>query len=769
VGISIPGAKQTMKKILSFTLCFFLLAGMLTAISPLDPSVSPALAQSSDQRTPTATPASAEALPAADAAITFGQLGMTDTFLYGPYDTLVINYNLPSDWKLDKAATLQLTLTPSFTPGTAAASDKATPYSGGVLYISINGDDMYQIGLSWTGEQTYTFTLPIASLASTRQDGRQEIRFFLNAGTDCEDDGRTDVLIKASSSITLPHSYAAPSTSLSALPKPIYLRTSFAPVPAVVVIPDQPTAGELQAALTTFAGFGHLTQGNLALTMLEAGQVTDETLQTSNLIFVGKAAGLPQLKSVDLPAASSGTDFAADKANADDGIVEMAVSPWNKSNVVLVIGGNSDLGVIKAAQAVSSGTLRPGIASNLTYVADVMDSIDTAATAVDRTLADLGYTSIMLNGIGLQSADVNFTVPAGQVASADSYFTLVYNHSGLLDINSSGLSVYLNGETIGSQSLSGETSSNTSIQISIPSDLVKQGVNTLTLEANLDPADNCSLFAQDNLWVSMSSSSLLHLPLEAAVTVTSPTSNLRNYPYPFIAAPTLKSTTFVLAADAPESWAAAAKIAGDLGYRSSGALTELGVVFGDAVTDEIRQTQDLLIVGQASSLPIISELQADLPAPFENGSDIATERAFRVVYNLPAGTTIGYLELLASPWQADRTIVAALGSTTDGVNMAANALTTSALRSQLGGDFAVVNGSQVLTSDSRLQVGTGNISATIVPVEATPVTVSTQIIQSTIVPDSRPAWLQPTILITGSLVLITLIGLGVAVFTRRKL
>ncbi len=42
-----------------------------------------------------------------------------------------------------------------------------------------------------------------------------------------------------------------------------------------------------------------------------------------------------------------------------------------------MIGGNSDLGVIKAAQAVSSGTLL-WIASNLTYVADVMDSIDTA-------------------------------------------------------------------------------------------------------------------------------------------------------------------------------------------------------------------------------------------------------------------------------------------------------------------------------------------------------------------------------------------------------
>ncbi len=69
-------------------------------------------------------------------------------------------------------------------------------------------------------------------------------------------------------------------------------------------------------------------------------------------------------------------------------------------------------------------------------------------------------------------------------------------------------------------------------------------------------------------------------------------------------------------------------------------------------------------MGQASSLPIISELQADLPAPFEMAA-ICHRTRLPVVYNLPAGTT-SYLELQASPWQSDRTIVAALGSTTDG-------------------------------------------------------------------------------------------------------
>ncbi len=767
--ISTPGAIRPMKKNMPFALCFIILLGMITFISPLNSGVSSAYAQSSVQTTPTVTPTNAASgISSSDNTISFSQLGLTDTFLYGPYDTMTINFSTPSDWLLNDGATIQLTINPSFTPGKSTTTGQVSTYSGGILYVSYNGSASYQIGLTATGLNTITFPIPPSALKSTRQDGRQQIQLFLDAGTDCRDNARTDVLVKATSSIFLPHSYIAPVTDLSALPKPFYMRSSFAPVPAVVVIPDKPSASELQAALTTFAGFSRMSQGNLSLNLIESSQVNTQTQQTSNLIFVGKASGLPSLQTVPLPAASDGTKFSAQGASPDDGIVEMLVSPWNKSNVVLVIGGNSDAAVVKAAQAVSSGTLRPGTSQNLTLVSDVLGSIETPSVAEDRTLADLGYSSVTLNGIGLQSEDINFTVPAGQVAKDGSYLKLIYNNSGLLDFNSSGLTVFLNGETIGSQSLSKDTASNATVQISIPSDSVKQGINILTIEVNLDPSDNCSLFAQDNLWATFSTNSVLHLPLQAASTVVKSATNLGNYPYPFISAPTLKTTTFVVSSNSAASWAAAAQIAANLGKQSSGALIELGTVFGDKVPDAIRQSQDLVVVGQASTLPVISELGPSLPAPFADGSDIATERAFRIVYRLPSGTTIGYLELLPAPWQSERTILAVLGSTPDGLNMAAAALTTSALRSKLGGDFAVVNGSQVLIADSRLQMGTGNISATVVPVASTPEPVSNPITQATVVPDNHPDWMLPTILGTLGLILVTLIGLGVFVFSRRK-
>jgi hypothetical protein len=81
----------------------------------------------------------------------------------------------------------------------------------------------------------------------------------------------------------------------------------------------------------------------------------------------------------------------------------------------------------------------------------------------------------------------------------------------------------------------------------------------------LDPADNCSLFAQDNLWVSMSSSSLLHLAARSRCDGDFTDQQSSQLPLSVYCCADLEVNHFCLAADAPESWAAAAKIAGDLG------------------------------------------------------------------------------------------------------------------------------------------------------------------------------------------------------------
>jgi cellulose synthase operon protein B len=771
-----------MKKFITLALSIFTLVGMILFSSPLSANVSPVYAQSIAQTSMTATPLpQAGTVPQADSSITFSQLGFNDNTLYGPYDSMSVTFSTPSDWKLEPGAQVQLVLDPSFTPGKNPTTGRSSTISSGKLDISFNGSATFQVGLSWSGENTFTFDIPDTALVPSRQDGRHELQLFLDAGTDCNDYGKTDVLIKPTSKIILPHSNKIPITNLVALPRPFYMKNSFAPTPAVVVIPDKPSASELQAALTVIAGFGRLTTGALQLNLLTINQVTADTLQSSNLIFVGKAAGLPQLQNVKLAAASDGTKFIAKGANPDDGIVQMAVSPWNKANVVLVVGGNSDVALIKAAQATSTGNLRPGVLTNMTLVSDIKQITETGTVAEDRTIAELGYASLTISGMGLQSSnvlsrnglgsqssDILFFVPAGQVAKIGSYLKLTFNNSGLLDVARSGFTVYINGETIGSDSLSKDTTNSTTVQINIPPDLVHQGNNILTIEANLVPTDDCSLFAIQNLWATFSSASVLHLPLEPASAVQNTVSDLRYYPYPFISSPSMQTMAFVLPKDDPAAWGTAAKIATYLGGRMQGAMIELGVAFADAIPDNIRQTKDLLVVGRASTLPLITEIAKNLPAPFDPGSDIATEQSLNIVYHLPVGSTIGYLELLQAPWQTQHTILAVMGSNADGLNMAGLALTTPNLRSKLGGDFAAVNGDQVLTSDSRLHVGTGNISATVVPVQSTPQVVTNQNLQPIVVPENHPVWVLPSIMVAAGLIILTLIVLGLVVIFRKK-
>jgi cellulose synthase operon protein B len=760
--------ESPMKKIISSVLPILMMVGLTFFVSPLQPGTNSVNAQGLDQ-TPTVAPSSiAGGIVSSDSSISLSQLGLTDSILYGPYDSLTVNFSTPGDWKLETGATIQLILDPTFIPGNSTTSRLASNYSGGSIGVSFNGSATYQIGLAWSGENTFTINIPDSALVPTRQDGRHELRLFLNAGTDCSDNGRSDVVVKATSRIILPHTYAAPMTNLAALPRPFYMKSTFSAIPAVVVVPDKPSASELQAALTIFAGFSRLTEGGLPLSLLEASQVTDKTLQSSNLIFIGKAAGLPQLQKIDLRAKSDGVKFSTNNASQDDGIIEMAVSPWNKSNVVLVVGGNSDAAVVKAAQATSSGSLRAGDSPDLTLVSNVTQSVENASIAEDRTLADLGYGSITLSGLGLQSTDVLFYVPAGQTAMDGSYLKLIFNNSGLLDFTRSGLTVYINGETIGSEALSKDTTSNATVQITIPPDLVKQGNNVLTIEVNLEPSDDCSLFATDNLWASFSASSSLHLPLQSASTVRNTTLDLRYYPYPYISTPTLQSMAFVLPSNDPSAWATAAIIAQDLGKRTQGSFVEFGTVFGDSIPDDVRQSKDLLVVGKASTLPIITELNKNLPAPFDPGSDIAIEKSFNVVYRLPIGTTIGYLELLEMPSQPEHSILAVLGSNADGLDMAAMALTTPNLRTKLGGDYAVVNGDQILISDSRLHVGTGNISSTVVPEQSVTQVVTNEDIQPTVVPDSHPVWMMPAILGTTGLIIITLLVLGLITIFKKK-
>lgn len=714
---------------------------------------------------PTATPlppATADAgsalLPAGENVFPFSVLGLTDAIMKGPYDSFRVRFSLPVNWELSDGVEVRLALYTNFTSASGLTAAELIQATGATLDVSYNGKVINTVVLDWTGDRTVTIKIPTEALLSAREDGRQDLLLFLDAAIDCNFEHQTTVAVRSTSQFVLPHTLKAPVADLTRLPYPIFQDTSLVPNLATLVVPDQPTASDLQAAFTVAAGFGRLTNGKLSSPVLPAAQVTDEIRKTNHLVFVGKASAFPGLldQVTGLPAATG--------AAPDDGIIQMAVSPWDSAHMVLVVGGSSDAGLIKAAQALSSGSLRAGGTPGLALVSDVKTAVETPNVPNDRTFADLGYVApVVMSGIGLRSEDFIFFLPPGKTSGNDAYFDLVFNHSSTLDYGRSGINVLLNGLSVGSVRLSDATTKTTTSRISLPAYALHSGSNVLTIEANHVPYDYCTNITLNNLWTAIAPTSLVHVPLMDAAANLTPAAGLVTYPYPFISDPNLATMAIVVPANDPTAWNVAGKLAASLGQFTRGSLVTLTTVFGDAVPDAVKQNMDLLVVGRPSALPIVSELGDAMPAPFEAGKDTATEKGFQVTYRIPEGSSLGYVEWLTAPYNGGRTILGVLGSSADGLVWAGNALTDGKLRSKLGGNFAVISGQQVLTSDTRMSVG--SLQATVVPettaVAATPVPVAAGAV-------ANNSWVLPVLIVSSALIILILVILVINSLRKKQ-
>lgn len=702
------------------------------------------------QPAPTLVPAPA----AGSDVISLTSLGVSDLTLRGPSSTSRALFSLPADWKLNSDAELWLSFA-TFIGQSAAAG----PGWGGALQIAFNGVIVASLALDQTGDRLLTIPIPLAALQGELVDGRYELAFALDSGVGCEVDQNVTVVVSAGSRLRLPHTQQPPATDLSLLPSPIY-QASFLPDVATLVIPDQPLAGELQAALDVAAGLGRQSSSELTLTLTTAAQLTAVTRAQTHLILVGRPAAFSLLSGLALPAPVAAGRYQSAGAAVDDGFVQMIISPWNASKVLLLVGGGSETAVIKAGQAFSSGTLVTGSQPNLSVVAEVRAAPPPATIPVDQTLTDLGLAVRTARRPGANVLTSRFYLPAGLVLDGTANVALVFNHSALLDYERSGLVISMNDEPIGSVRLTADTAAKSNVmEVSIPPASVHPGVNRLVVTADLIPLSGCYDPRTLNLWFTLRPETTLHLPTTPTPARTGSVIQLRAYPAPFTLEPTLSTTAFVLAHDDLAGWQAALSLAFDLGDRSDGERVDLVAAYSDAVPEAVRAERDLVLVGRPSGLALLGELAARLPAPFPAGSDLAVEDRLPISYRLAPEVSRGYLELLTSPWNSDRIVLAVLGNTAAGLASAAAALLTTETRTALNGDLAVIQGLQVEAVDTRTVVGLAP-AAILTGTLTTPSGTALEAAQFD-TPTARPDWVLPVL---GVSVALTMAVLGLVVF-----
>jgi len=738
---------------MKFRIVYLLLASMLV-LSLLSGLSTPASAQTgSPTQTPVSPPSAATPLPNTNTIYLF-ELGQNDIQLTGPYDLTSLVFDLPADWNLTGSAELNLNLTIALSLFADPQTTLQFSGTGGNLIVEFNREVVGSFPLNQNGETTLQILVPLAVLKPVRSDGRQELVFILDSGFSCLINQQMTVIVHNSSSMTFPHETVLPDTSLARFPFPIYQDTIY-PDSALIVIPDEPTAEELQSALSLAAGLGRLTGLNLLLDLTSVGKISPEIAANNHVVFVGKTASLPLLGQLELPLPLTAGKFQSPEGDENDGIVQMVYSPWSPQRVVLLVSGNTDAAVVKAAQAVSTGVLRSNIAPNISVIQEVQTSIQQLSQQSDFTLLDLGYDNILLERRGTDSVAYNFYIPPDRILGADAYFELVYGNSALLNYGRSGLVIQVNGQPVGSVRFSDTTASRTMnrVQINIPPSTVVSGANRLEVISSLQPIDNCSVPNLRGMWVNIWSDSRLHLPLIPTPIETAQAFDLGDFPAPLTFDSSLRTTAFVLQRDNLESWRSALQIAAYLGDRSNGSISLLQAYYADEVPDSARSVLNLLVIGMAPEMPIVAELNEFLPAPFETDSGIATERNMQVVFRIPPDSPVGYIEFLPSPWSKNTVVIAALGNLQQGATWAGSALYSPSLRSLLAGNFAVINDQQVITTDTRVTLP----ETAFLPTEQPGVVLTQPSANANPMGINRPTWILPALGVSlGMIVLILL-------------
>lgn len=681
-----------MKKIF-LSLSIFLVAALLMPVSV-------GLARSNEPNTH-----DAGVLRAEGDTFSFAELKEEDQRLFGPFATETLFFGLPANWKLTGGAQLELDYSVSIQ---TAAGANENQLSGGTLSVLMNDQVVAVLPLEQSGRFTQFIQIPLTALSTLRRDGRQELSIILSSSESCVIDAKMDVVIHSSSRFIIPHEVTAPDTDLKLFPRPLYQDTIFTDS-ALIVVPEEPTSSELQAALTVSAGLQARTGGAMAISVVSHNGLNDTLLAGSHLILVGNAASLPILYQLATPLALVNGTY---EGAGDAGILQMIPSPWSPERVVLIISGNNDQATVKAAQALSTGVIRPNTASNLALIDSVNNQVYTEQSAVNQTLENLGYESRTFEGRGESNETFQFFIPTGQTVTTEAYFEVSLSNSTLLNYARSGVFIVINEKPIGSIRLSDETANkaNNRIQIAIPPSAVRSGVNFLDVVVALEPLDECADPNQSGLFVTLWADSRLYLPLAPSPVSTVEIPDLSTYPLPFVQSPDLGKVAFVLERGNLDAWSSAIKISGQLGTVADGAIFAPVAMFADETAGKDLSTYNIMVVGTPSKMDFINEINPNLPAPFAPGSDMASEEELQVVYQVDPNQPVGYLELLPSPFNPENLIVAVVGNSSQGVTWSADTLLNEVARQALIGNFAVIRDDQILSVDTRLLAPQGEVN-----------------------------------------------------------
>jgi hypothetical protein len=235
-----------------------------------------------------------QALPEESLDIEFSKIGLSaDSVLNGSFQELKLVFSLPSSWEVKPGGLINLNISNYFA-NLIAGQTAAIPSNivVGELSIWLNGSKLGSLPLKDSGDYSYSINLDEKSFQNKTHPGLNELLFRWDASVSCGVDVASTVTILPSSKLHLQYQVNAIPPDLNQFPSPFFQDRSIQTQKVTILVPDQPSEGELQAALNVAAGFGKISKGKMTIELATFDQLGNDGNSGTNLVVVGTIANL---------------------------------------------------------------------------------------------------------------------------------------------------------------------------------------------------------------------------------------------------------------------------------------------------------------------------------------------------------------------------------------------------------------------------------------------------------------------------------------------
>ncbi len=618
--------------------------------------------------------------------LAFSTLGYSTVQLSGDRQGRWFNFSLPQNLRLQPGSYLELTIT--HTPD--------VPSKPSALSISLNNVPLEIVPLTAENADLTTYRYSVDDILTP---GRNRLQITLDTGATCEEQGASVIVaILDSSLLHLEYGLTQYAADLSLYPLPFY-EESFQAVETLLVLPDDPTPVELSAAATLSAGLGAYSRGEARLAITTASALTPELQEQDHLIVIGTPERNPLLEQLSLPRSIS-----SETLEPEWGVLQALPSPWNPYRMTLVVSGLTEAGVLKAAQALNRPLRFPGLKGPVAVVAEVQPPPEEQeqTQVVNQTLADMGNDDEILYGAQPQTITYYFYLPMGWRLQSDPRFVLAFNHSRAVDPQNSVVDVSLNGVPLESVLLDDSNAEDGILEIELSPWALQSGTNRLRVDVEMNriQGTKCGDLLDSRLWTVLRKDSYLHL----AYTRTDFSPHLGLFPYPFHSNPNLTDLLIVT----PDTVSASLlqdlmTLATEMGANARGDFIEMNVQSASDVSAQMLSDYHLIFLGTPTTHSLIAQINDLLPQPFEEDTGLLKPVIDSVALVPDPSRTLGLLEEIPSPWNADNTLLVITGTAEEGVGWALQVLLN--YTGKLKGNLAIAEQYVTETEEGETIVG----------------------------------------------------------------